>query len=94
MRGTKRKREVGPELRPVLYATNPDLGDSVEFRIRDNGIGSAPKSKGQDVHPFLRPAAGEGNGLALESHDIMLKQHGGTIDVDNEPGEYQNSGSC
>jgi signal transduction histidine kinase len=41
-------------------------------------------------NPFFttKPAV-EGTGLGLSmSHDIVVKQHGGTIDVDTKPGLF------
>jgi signal transduction histidine kinase len=38
---------------------------------------------------FTTKPAGEGTGLGLSiSHDIIVKQHGGSIDVDTEPGQF------
>jgi signal transduction histidine kinase len=86
----KRKREVGSGFEPVLHATTRDLGDSVEIRIRDNGSGIPADVKEKMFNPFFTTKpAGEGTGLGLSmSHDIVVKQHGGTIDVDTEPGEF------
>ena len=38
---------------------------------------------------FTTKPAGEGTGLRLSiSHDIIVKQHGGSIEVDTQPGEF------
>jgi signal transduction histidine kinase len=75
---------------PVLCATTRNLGDTVEIRIRDNGTGIPPDVMDKMFNPFFTTKpAGEGTGLGLSmSHDIIVKQHGGTIDVDTAPGQY------
>ena len=74
----------------MLCATTRDLGAGVEIRIRDNGSGIPAEVKEKMFNPFFTTKpAGEGTGLGLSmSHDIIVKQHGGTIDVDTEPGGY------
>ena len=87
----KRRHEAGAaSYDPVLSATTRNLGDSVEIRIRDNGTGIPPEVKDRMFNPFFTTKpAGEGTGLGLSmSHDIIVKQHGGTIDVDTAPGQF------
>ncbi|HYC26385.1 MAG TPA: ATP-binding protein, partial [Roseiarcus sp.] len=88
---TKRKAEnadVGFE--PMLKASTKNLGDNVEIKIRDNGVGISPEVKAKMFNPFFTTKpAGEGTGLGLSlSYDIVVKQHGGAIDVDTKPGEF------
>lgn len=88
---TKRKTETaGGNHEPTLGATTRDLGDQVEIRIRDNGMGIPPEAKAKLFSPFFTTKpAGEGTGLGLSiSHDIIVKQHGGSIEVDTQPGEF------
>jgi two-component system NtrC family sensor kinase len=88
---TKRKNENGDAaFDPILSAATRDLGDSVEIRIRDNGTGMPPDVKDKMFNPFFTTKpAGEGTGLGLSmSHDIIVKQHGGTIDVETAPGQF------
>jgi GAF domain-containing protein len=88
---TKRKAQAGHDgYEPTLAASTRSLGDQVEIRIRDNGTGIPPEVKEKMFNPFFTTKpAGEGTGLGLSiSHDIIVKQHGGAIEVDTEPGEY------
>ena len=87
---TKRKADNGVGFDPVVSATTKDRGDHVEIRIRDNGTGIPPEVKEKMFNPFFTTKpAGEGTGLGLSmSHDIIVKQHGGTIDVVTEPGQF------
>jgi two-component system, NtrC family, sensor kinase len=88
---TKRKTENGASgFEPVLRVTTRNLGSTVEIRIRDNGTGIPTEVKEKMFNPFFTTKpAGEGTGLGLSmSHDIIVKQHGGTIDVDTEPGQF------
>ena len=75
---------------PTLAAATKSLGDKVEIRIRDNGTGVPPEVKEKLFTPFFTTKpAGEGTGLGLSiSHDIIVKQHGGSIEVDTQPGEF------
>ena len=49
-----------------------------------------PEVKEKLFNPFFTTKpAGEGTGLGLSiSHDIIVKQHGGSIEVDTQPGEF------
>jgi len=88
---TKRKAENGNSgFEPLLSATTRNLGNTVEIRIRDNGTGIPAEVKEKMFNPFFTTKpAGEGTGLGLSmSHDIIVKQHGGTIDVETEPGQF------
>ena len=88
---TKRKAETnGVAYEPMLAAATRSLGDSVEIRIRDNGTGIPPEVKEKMFNPFFTTKpAGEGTGLGLSlSHDIIVKQHAGTIEVETEPGAF------
>ena len=86
----KRKTEAGDGYEPTVTATTKDLGDKIEIRIRDNGTGIPDEVKVKIFNPFFTTKpAGEGTGLGLSmSHDIIVKQHGGKIDVETKPGQF------
>ena len=88
---TKRRGETnGVDYEPTLRAATRNRGESVEISIRDNGSGIPQDVREKIFNPFFTTKpAGEGTGLGLSiSHDIIVKQHGGSIEVDTEPGEF------
>ncbi|MFZ2093314.1 MAG: ATP-binding protein [Pseudolabrys sp.] len=88
---TRRRAETnGGDYEPTLTASTKSLGDHVEIGIRDNGTGMTADVKEKMFNPFFTTKpTGEGTGLGLSiSHDIIVKQHGGSIEVDTQPGEF------
>jgi GAF domain-containing protein len=87
---TRRQQQANGAYEPKVIATTKDLGDRVEIRIRDNGTGITPEVREKMFNPFFTTKpAGEGTGLGLSlSHDIVSKQHAGSIEVDTEPGQF------
>lgn len=86
----KRAAEARGEYDPMLWVGTKNLGHAVEITIRDNGTGIPPEVKEKMFNPFFTTKpAGEGTGLGLSlSHDIVVKQHAGRIEVDTEPGRF------
>jgi len=87
----KRQRDGGgPGFRPTLTVATRDLGEAVEIRVRDNGIGIPPGIRDKLFQPFFTTKpTGEGTGLGLSiAWDIVTQQHGGSIEVDSREGEF------
>jgi signal transduction histidine kinase len=86
----KRQGQTGDGFEPTVTAVTKNLGDRVEITIRDNGAGIPPEVKEKMFNPFFTTKpTGEGTGLGLSiSHDIVVKQHSGSIEVDTAPGEF------
>jgi two-component sensor histidine kinase len=88
-----RKRHLGGAdagYRPTLRVSTRDLGEAVEVRVRDNGTGVQPEVRAKLFQPFFTTKpTGEGTGIGLSiSYDIVTQQHGGTIEVESEPGTF------
>jgi signal transduction histidine kinase len=94
----QRRREAAADaaFRPVLRVVTRELGEAVEVKVHDNGTGIAPEIRDKLFQPFFTTKpTGEGTGLGLSiSYDIVTQQHGGTITVDSQVGEFTDSRSA
>jgi signal transduction histidine kinase len=83
-------RKANADYRPVLRVATRDLGDRVEARVRDNGVGVPADVQAKLFTPFFTTKpTGEGTGLGLSiSYDIVTQQHGGTITVESRVNEF------
>jgi signal transduction histidine kinase len=86
----EKKKQIGEEFSPTLWVSTKNLGDRVEIRIRDNGMGIPQEDLGKIFNPFFTTKpTGQGTGLGLSiSHDIIVQEHRGEIKVETEAGNY------
>lgn len=84
------REEAGAAYAPKVSVKTRVHGDGAEIRIRDNGTGIPADVVGGVFTPFFTTKpTGEGTGLGLSlSYDIVVHQHGGTIDVRTEEGAF------
>jgi signal transduction histidine kinase len=86
----KRGLQAEDDFAPTISLTTRAVGGKIEIEVRDNGPGIPPDVREKIFMPFFTTKpAGEGTGLGLSlSYDIVVKQHGGELTVDSEPGEF------
>ena len=74
---------------PTVWLKTRDLGEDVEISIRDNGTGMPEEVAEKIFNPFFTTKpANQGTGLGLAITNDIIRQHGGTIRVESQEGEY------
>lgn len=86
----EKRRTAGASYVPTITISTQKKPDGVELRIRDNGTGIPKSAVKRIFEPFFTTKpTGDGTGLGLSIvHDIIVRDHGGTIDVDTQVGEF------
>ena len=74
---------------PTLWLSTKRHGERVEIRIKDNGMGMPDEVVEKIFNPFFTTKpTGQGTGLGLAMSSDIVREHGGTIRVETEPGEF------
>ena len=75
---------------PTVTVSTRQVGEQVEIRVRDNGLGIPEAVRDKIFQPFFTTKpAGEGTGLGLSlSYDIVTKGHGGTLTVTSQEDKF------
>ncbi|HEX3385709.1 MAG TPA: ATP-binding protein, partial [Mucilaginibacter sp.] len=80
---------AGPDYKPTVEVSTAQQNGSVFIKIKDNGTGIPESIRNKIMQPFFTTKpTGEGTGLGLSlSYDIVVKGHGGKIDLESKEGE-------
>jgi len=87
----QKMKTAGADCKPTVEVTTftpPSGGWGV--KVKDNGVGIPDSIKDKIMQPFFTTKpTGEGTGLGLSlTYDMVVKGHGGTINVNTKEGEY------
>jgi two-component system NtrC family sensor kinase len=85
----EKAKAAGLDYKPTVEVSTARQNGSVLVKVKDNGDGIPESIKDKIMQPFFTTKpTGEGTGLGLSlSYDIVVKGHGGEIDVDTKEGE-------
>ncbi|HEY4197979.1 MAG TPA: ATP-binding protein [Mucilaginibacter sp.] len=83
-------KSAGTNYKPIIEVSTSTKNGRIEIKVKDNGNGIPDAIKDKIMQPFFTTKpTGEGTGLGLSlSYDIVVKGHGGRIDVDTKEGEF------
>ena len=86
----QKQKTAGADYKPEVSVTTLSENGQVVIKVKDNGIGIPDAIKEKIMQPFFTTKpTGEGTGLGLSlTYDMVVKGHGGTIEVNTKEGEF------
>jgi two-component system NtrC family sensor kinase len=85
-----KEQSAGAIYKPTVEVKTSAQKRNIIIKVKDNGMGMPEHVKEKIMQPFFTTKpTGQGTGLGLSmSYDIVVKGHGGSIDVDTKENEY------
>ena len=79
----------GDRYRPRLTVATKSSEDAVTMTVRDNGPGMSREMMARMFNPFVTTrSAGRNAGLGLSLVWDVIREHGGSVEPESEPGRY------
>ena len=86
---TSDRSGLEPGYQPTMWISTSRDGDGVEIRVKDNGNGIPKEIIDKIFNPFFTTKpTGRGTGLGLSMSNDIIREHGGDILPESQPGEY------
>jgi two-component system, NtrC family, sensor kinase len=85
----QKQKTAAADYKPEVLVSTSTENSHVVIKVKDNGIGMPESIKEKIMQPFFTTKpTGEGTGLGLSlTYDMVVKGHGGTIQVNSTEGE-------
>ena len=86
----QKQKTAGADYKPEVSVSTSTANGQVVITVKDNGTGIPDAVKEKIMQPFFTTKpTGEGTGLGLSlTYDMVVKGHGGSIEVDTKEGEF------
>jgi signal transduction histidine kinase len=85
----EKKKMRDSDYEPAVCVTTKRVGDKVEIKIKDNGLGIPQKALDKIFQPFFTTKpTGQGTGLGLSLSYDIIKAEGGDLQVNTMEGEF------
>ncbi len=86
---TSDRSRLEPGYLPTMWISTSRDGGDVNIRVKDNGNGIPEEIFDRIFNPFFTTKpAGLGTGLGLSMSNDIIREHGGDIQAESQPGEY------